>query len=85
MYHCQGSPFELHLLFNPFTVISELTRHALTLVQRDPRVNSSTPYASIRSPCIPNKLVLMAISNYNDLIIVITAFHTVNYAKWAGQ
>src|SRR6218665_1263075 len=26
--------------FNPFTVIPELTRHALTIVQRDPRVNS---------------------------------------------
>jgi len=70
---------------NPFTVFPKLTRHALTLVQRNPRVNSSTPYASIRSPGIPNKLVLMAISNYNDFIIVIKAFHTVNYAKWVGQ
>jgi len=26
--------------FNPFTVIPELTCHALTVVQRDPRVNS---------------------------------------------
>jgi len=25
---------------NPFTVILELTRHALTIVLRDPRVNS---------------------------------------------
>ena len=25
---------------DPFTVIPELTRHALTIVQRDPRVNS---------------------------------------------
>jgi len=35
-------PFSISTL-NPFTVIPELTRHALTLVQRDPRVNSSTP------------------------------------------
>jgi len=27
----------------------------------------------------------MAILNYNDFMIVTTAFHTVNYAKWAGQ
>jgi len=27
----------------------------------------------------------MAILNYNDFMIVITAFHTVYYAKWAGK
>src|SRR6218665_1881551 len=68
-----------NIQFNPFTVIPELTRHALTSVQRDPRVNSGL--ASIRSPCITNKRVLTTISNYNYFMIVIMAFHTVNYAS----
>jgi len=27
----------------------------------------------------------MTILNYIDFMILIMAFHTVNYAKWAGQ
>src|SRR6218665_3878915 len=55
---------------NPFTVIPELTRHALTIVQRDPRVNSGLAICVYSLTCIPNKLVLIAISNYNDFIIL---------------
>src|SRR6218665_1119368 len=68
--------------FNPFTVIPDLTRHALTIMQHEPRVNSGLAICVYSPTVYPRKLILIAISNYNDFIIVITAFHTANYAKW---
>lgn len=53
-------------------------------MQHEPRVNSSV-YASIRSQCVPNKSVQMAISGHNNFMIAITAFLIVKYAILAGQ
>src|SRR6218665_1828128 len=46
--------------FNPFTVIPELTRHALTIVQRDPRVNSLEDLLSCYNSTLSNLLNIHA-------------------------